>query len=96
MKTNCMRQITRSVRRTRRSTGGVGGGSNLIRQPDGTIALVQFTGAEMQKLQRLPGHSATGIGDDGEMVESTVRYNPGYQRLASGDACESEGCQENH
>lgn len=43
------------VQQTRRSTGDVKQ-SNLIRQPDGTIAfVVDFTGAEMKKnCQRIP------------------------------------------
>lgn len=52
--------------------------SNLIRQPDGTIAfVVDFTGAEMKKLpEDTPVTAQTSIGDNGEIVESTVRYNP--------------------
>ncbi len=52
--------------------------SNLIRQPDGTIAfVVDFTGAEMKKLPEDTLVTAqTSIGDNGEIVESTVRYNP--------------------
>ena len=65
------------VQQTRRSTGDVKQ-SNLIRQPDGTIAfVVDFTGAEMKKLpEDTPVTAQTSIGDNGEIVESTVRYNP--------------------
>ncbi len=42
------------VMQTRRSTGDVKQ-SNLIRQPDGTIAfIVDFTGADMKNCQRIP------------------------------------------
>lgn len=52
--------------------------SNLIRQPDGTIAfVVDFTGAEMKTARGYPrSQRKTSIGDNGEIVESTVRYNP--------------------
>lgn len=65
------------VQQTRRSTGDVKQ-SNLIRQPDGTIAfVVDFTGTEMKKLpQDTPVTAQTSIGDNGEIVESSVRYNP--------------------
>ena len=66
------------VQQTRRSTGDVKQ-SNLIRQPDGTIAfVVDFTGAEMKKTlpEDTPVTAQTSIGDNGEIVESTVRYNP--------------------
>ncbi|XNM48770.1 glucan biosynthesis protein [Escherichia coli] len=51
---------------------------NLFRQPDGSIAfVVDFTGAEMKKLPEDTLVTAqTSIGDNGEIVESTVRYNP--------------------
>ena len=62
---------------TRRSTGDVKQ-SNLIRQPDGTIAfIVDFTGAEMKKLPAdTPVTAQASIGDNAEIVENTVRYNP--------------------
>jgi glucans biosynthesis protein len=52
--------------------------ANLIRQPDGTIAfVVDFTGADMKKLpQDTPVTAQTSIGDNGEIVENSVRYNP--------------------
>ncbi|MEG1122673.1 MAG: glucan biosynthesis protein, partial [Citrobacter sp.] len=65
------------VQQTRRSTGDVKQ-SNLIRQPDGTIAfMVDFAGTDMKKLpQDTPVTAQTSIGDNGEIVESTVNYNP--------------------
>jgi glucans biosynthesis protein len=65
------------VLQTRRSTGDVKQ-SNLIRQPDGTIAfVVDYTGAEMKKLpQDTPVTAQTSIGDNGEIVDSKVQYNP--------------------
>ncbi|XPE49820.1 glucan biosynthesis protein [Shigella flexneri] len=76
MKTNCMRQITHGCDKT-----VVGRGCEAvepIRQPDGTIAfVVDFTGAEMKKLaEDTPLTAQTSIGDNGEIVESTVRYDP--------------------
>ena len=52
--------------------------SNLIRQPDGTIAFViDFTGQDMKKLpQDTPVTAQASIGDNGEIVENAVRYNP--------------------
>lgn len=65
------------VMQTRRSTGDVKQ-SNLIRRPDGTIAFViDFTGAEMKKLpQNTPVTVQASIDDNGEIVESSARYNP--------------------
>jgi glucans biosynthesis protein len=65
------------VLQTRRSTGDVKQ-SNLIRQPDGTIAfVVDFTGQEMSKLApETPVTAQASIGDNGEIVENSVRYNP--------------------
>jgi glucans biosynthesis protein len=65
------------VLQTRRSTGDVKQ-SNLIRQPDGTIAfVVDFTGQEMSKLApETPVTAQASIGDKGEIVENSVRYNP--------------------
>lgn len=65
------------VLQTRRSTGDVKQ-SNLIRQPDGTIAfVVDFVGADMKKLPPdTPVAAQTSIGDNGEIVDSNVRYNP--------------------
>lgn len=65
------------VMQTRRSTGDVKQ-SNLIRRPDGTIAfVVDFTGAEMKKLpQNTPVTVQASIDDNGEIVESSTRYNP--------------------
>ena len=65
------------VMQTRRSTGDVKQ-SNLIRQPDGTIAfIVDFTGADMKKLPAdTPVAAQASTGDNAEIVENTVRYNP--------------------
>ena len=65
------------VVQTLRSTGDVKQ-SNLIRRPDGTIAfVVDFTGTEMKKLpQDTPVAAQASIDDNGEIVESSVRYNP--------------------
>jgi len=65
------------VKQTLRSTGDVKQ-SNLIRQPDGSVAyLVDF---EWPSLQALPEdaevRSQVSIGDNGEIVENSVRYNP--------------------
>ena len=65
------------VMRTLRSTGDVKQ-SNLIRQPDGTIAfIVDFTGKKMNKLpQDTPVTAQASIDDNGTIVENSVRYNP--------------------
>lgn len=65
------------VKDTLRSTGDVKQ-SNLVRQPDGSIAfIVDFTGKEMSQL---PENTAVtpqvSIGNNGELVENSVRYNP--------------------
>jgi glucans biosynthesis protein len=65
------------VMQTLRSTGDIKQ-SNLIRRPDGSIAfVVDFTGAAMQKLpQDTPVTVQASIDDNGEIVESSARYNP--------------------
>jgi glucans biosynthesis protein len=65
------------VMQTRRSTGDVKQ-SNLIRQPDGTIAfVVDFAGQSMKTLAAdTPVTAQASIGDNGEIVENSVRYNP--------------------
>ncbi|MBG6241837.1 MAG: glucan biosynthesis protein G [Candidatus Symbiopectobacterium sp. Dall1.0] len=65
------------VRCTMRSTGDVKQ-SNLIRQPDGTVAfLVDFAGPMMKEMEEAtPVSSQVSIGDNGEIVENNVRYNP--------------------
>lgn len=65
------------VKQTLRSTGDVKQ-SNLIRQPDGTIAfLVDFIGPN---LATLPADTAVrsqiSVGDNAEVVENNLRYNP--------------------
>ncbi|WP_416221050.1 glucan biosynthesis protein G [Pseudomonas sp. RP23018S] len=65
------------VNQTMRSTGDVKQ-SNLIRQPDGSVAfLVDFTGPA---LAALPEDSAVrsqvSVGDNAEVVENNLRYNP--------------------
>ncbi|PYC26868.1 glucan biosynthesis protein G [Pseudomonas mosselii] len=64
------------VKQTLRSTGDVKQ-SNLIRQPDGTIAfLVDFIGPN---LATLPADTAVrsqvSVGDNAEVVENNLRYN---------------------
>ncbi|WP_313159794.1 glucan biosynthesis protein, partial [Mixta calida] len=65
------------VKSTLRSTGDVKQ-SNLVRQPDGTIAfVVDFVGEEMGKLaDNTPVAPQVSIGNNGEIVEQSVRYNP--------------------
>lgn len=64
------------VDQTRRSIGDVKQ-ANLIRQADGTTAfVVDFVGPEMKKLSSdTPVTSQASIGDNGEIVENSVRYN---------------------
>ena len=68
---------TAYVKSTLRSTGDVKQ-SNLVRQPDGTVAfIVDFVGPEMSKLpQNSPVTPQVSIGNNGELVENSVRYNP--------------------
>jgi len=65
------------VKDTLRSTGDVKQ-SNLVRQPDGTVAfIVDFTGQDMSKLPAdTPLTPQVSIGNNGELVENSVRYNP--------------------
>lgn len=65
------------VAATLRSIGDVKQ-SNLIREPDGSVAfLVDFVGPVLKKLNaNAPVASQISIGDNGEMVENNVRYNP--------------------
>ncbi|ATA23581.1 glucan biosynthesis protein G [Brenneria goodwinii] len=65
------------VQQTRRSTGDVKQ-SNLIRQPDGTIAfIVDFVGPSLKEMdEATPVTSQVSIGDNGEVVENSVHYNP--------------------
>ncbi len=67
---------TAYVKSTLRSTGDVKQ-SNLVRQPDGTIAfLVDFVGPEMSKLAaNTPVAPQVSVGANGEVVEQSVRYN---------------------
>lgn len=64
------------VKQTLRSTGDVKQ-SNLIRQPDGSVAyLVDFEGPSLKKLlPDAPVHSQVSVGDNAELVENSVRYN---------------------
>ena len=64
------------VKQTLRSTGGVKQ-SNLIRQPDGSVAyLVDFEGPSLKKLlPDAPVRSQVSVGDNAELVENSVRYN---------------------
>nr|WP_273478808.1 glucan biosynthesis protein G [Pseudomonas poae] len=64
------------VKQTLRSTGDVKQ-SNLIRQPDGTVAyLVDFEGPSLKNLPAdAPVRSQVSVGDNAELVENSVRYN---------------------
>lgn len=65
------------VKQTLRSTGDVKQ-SNLIRQPDGSVAyLVDFEGPSLQALpENAEVRSQVSVGDNAEVVENNVRYNP--------------------
>ncbi|MGZ0717842.1 glucan biosynthesis protein G [Pseudomonas palleroniana] len=64
------------VKQTLRSTGDVKQ-SNLIRQPDGSVAyLVDFEGPSLKNLPPdAPVRSQVSVGDNAEVVENSVRYN---------------------
>ncbi|WP_347903361.1 glucan biosynthesis protein G [Pseudomonas purpurea] len=68
------------VEQTLRSTGDVKQ-SNLIRQPDGSVAyLVDFEGPSLKALpENAPVRSQVSVGDNAELVENSVRYNPETQ-----------------
>ncbi|MFB1632307.1 MULTISPECIES: glucan biosynthesis protein G [Pseudomonas] len=65
------------VKQTLRSTGDVKQ-SNLIRQPDGSVAfLVDFAGPALASLpEDTPVRSQISVGDNAEVVENNLRYNP--------------------
>ncbi|WP_283780589.1 glucan biosynthesis protein G [Pseudomonas abieticivorans] len=65
------------VKQTLRSTGDVKQ-SNLIRQPDGSVAfLVDFTGPVLAALpEDAQVRSQVSTGDNAELVENSLRYNP--------------------
>jgi len=65
------------VKQTMRSTGDVKQ-SNLIRQPDGSVAfLVDFEGPALAKLpEDTAVRSQVSVGDNAEVVENNLRYNP--------------------
>lgn len=65
------------VKQTLRSTGDVKQ-SNLIRQPDGSVAfLVDFAGPALAALpEDAPVRSQISVGDNAEVVENNLRYNP--------------------
>ncbi|WP_371929061.1 glucan biosynthesis protein G [Pseudomonas sp. LD120] len=65
------------VQQTLRSTGDVKQ-SNLIRQPDGSVAyLVDFVGPSLEALpEDTEVRSQVSVGDNAELVENSVRYNP--------------------
>ncbi|GBU13849.1 OPG biosynthetic periplasmic beta-1,6 branching glycosyltransferase [Enterobacterales bacterium] len=65
------------VQRTMRSTGDVKQ-SNLTREADGSVAfLVDFVGPNLKALKAdTPVASQVSIGDNGDLVENNVRYNP--------------------
>ena len=65
------------VEQTLRSTGDVKQ-SNLIRQPDGSVAyLIDFKGPSLSALpEDTAVRSQVSVGDNAELVENNVRYNP--------------------
>jgi len=65
------------VKQTLRSTGDVKQ-SNLIRQPDGSVAfLVDFAGPALAALpEDTPLRSQVSVGDNADVVENNLRYNP--------------------
>lgn len=65
------------VSQTRLSTGDVKQ-SNLIRQPDGSTALiVDFVGPNLAELPAdAPVSTRVSIGENAELVENNLRYNP--------------------
>ncbi len=69
-----------SVKQTLRSTGDVKQ-SNLIREPDGSIAyLVDFEGPALKALlEDAPVRSEISLDDNAKLMENNVRYNPETQ-----------------
>ena len=65
------------VKQTRLSTGDVKQ-SNLIRQPDGSTALiVDFVGPNLAELpEDAPVTTRVSVDENGELVENILRYNP--------------------
>ncbi len=65
------------AQQTLRSTGDVKQ-SNLIRQPDGSVAyLIDFEGPSLEKLKDdAPVRSVVSVGDNADLVENNLRYNP--------------------
>ena len=65
------------VKQTLRSTGDVKQ-SNLIRQPDGSVAfLIDFTGPVLAALpEDAQVRSQVSVGDNADLVENNLRYNP--------------------
>ncbi|SUP70563.1 glucan biosynthesis protein G [Yersinia kristensenii] len=65
------------VKQTLRSTGDVKQ-SNLIREPDGSVAfLVDFIGPALKSQdENAPLASQVSIDENGELIENSVRYNP--------------------
>nr|WP_218176979.1 glucan biosynthesis protein [Pseudomonas gingeri] len=68
------------VKQTLKSTGDVKQ-SNLIRQPDGSVAyLIDFEGPSLKALpEDAPVRSQVSVGDNAELVENSLRYNPETQ-----------------
>jgi glucans biosynthesis protein len=65
------------VKQTLRSTGDVKQ-SNLVRQPDGSVALlVDFEGPALAKLpEDTDVRSQVSTGDNADLLENSLRYNP--------------------
>jgi periplasmic glucans biosynthesis protein len=68
------------VQQTLRSTGDVKQ-SNLIRQPDGSVAfIIDFVGPLLKSLdEKTPLVSQVSIDENGELIENNMRYNPATQ-----------------
>lgn len=65
------------VKQTMRSTGDIKQ-SNLIRQPDGSVAfLIDFEGPVLKSLlEDAKVRSQVSVGDNADLLENSVRYNP--------------------
>jgi glucans biosynthesis protein len=65
------------VKQTLRSTGDVKQ-SNLVRQPDGSVAfLIDFEGPVLKSLlDDAKVRSQVSVGDNADLLENSVRYNP--------------------
>jgi hypothetical protein len=85
------------VKQTLRSTGDVKQ-SNLIRQPDGSVAyLVDFEGPSLKALKPDAAvRSQVSVGENGEVVEKQRALQPANQRLAPDPALEDQRPEQVH